>query len=245
MPGAMLRLASLATWLSTHSSKARKTGAVVGNGFAQRSCITQRLSSWRCDLTVLSFLVGVSTSAGGCGSDETRVDSGPAVAFTAQEQAVYAVILAQNFGSTSYVLLDPSADLNWPADEVAQETYDISKELGGLSADTLGNLWSANPRAQSLPADLALGAPYSLLDRATLAKLVERDSRDWTGFFSQFPGAPGVLDIAHVGFDTSGSQALAYLWWQAGGLAAWRRYFLLQRNGDTWSIIDDVITLIS
>jgi hypothetical protein len=28
-------------------------------------------------------------------------------------------------------------------------------------------------------------------------------------------------------------------------LAAWWRYFLLERSGDTWTIVDDVITRIS
>ena len=199
------------------------------------------LSSW----SKLSLVQVAATLLVGCDSNGSHLQATPATTFSADEQAVYAVVLSQTFGSRSYVLQNQSKDMAYTPDEIAEESYYITRELEVLDADTIASLWSANPRPEAIPTTLQIGAPYSLIDQDTLSALVESDPHDWKGFYDRYPDAPGVLTIAHAGFDTAGTQALAFLNWRAGGLAAWWRYFLLERNGDTWTIVDDVITLMS
>lgn len=193
----------------------------------------------------LPFVIAAATMVAGCGADDAEVKAKAAPAFTDQEQAVYSAILARTFNASSYVLMNRSAAMDLPPDAVAQESYAITRELESLSGETLGSFWAANAKSETVPAELELGAPCSLIDQDGLAALVASGPSDWGGFFARYPEAPGVLTIAHVGFDDQTGQALATLRWQAGGLAAWWRYFLLQWTGDTWIVVDDVITVIS
>lgn len=194
-------------------------------------------------LSMLSWVVVATSLLVGC--DGSHLNASPQATFAAREQAVYAVVLAQTFGSRSYVLGDLSKEMAYTPEEQAEEAAPISEGLEDLEANTLLALWSANSRGEKVPTTLQLGAPYALIDDHTLDTLTESDPRGWKDFYDRYPGAPGVLTIAHVGFDSAGTQALAFLIWRAGGLAAWWRYFLLVPNGDTWTIVDDVITVIS
>jgi hypothetical protein len=219
--------------------------------------------------SVLSYLAALAMVQAGCASDQggpestpTRscgqgdsdsdaggVDSKTGLALTKLEQDIYAEILAQTFGAPNYVILDRSA--SWGSgspEEASERLQDLTRELGGLLGDTLAYFLLANLESRVIPPDLDLGAPYTVIDRATLSPLTQDwdpHTGYWAGFFERFPEAPGLLSIAHVGFDTTGTQALAFLRWQAGGLAMWCRFFLLERSGDTWRIVDDVITVVS
>jgi hypothetical protein len=195
-------------------------------------------------MVALPFVIAAATLVGGCGTGDTEVKGKAAPAFTDQERAVYSAILARTFNASSYVLMNRSAGMDLPPDAVAEESDAITRELETLSRDTLDSFGAANPTSVPIPAELELGVPCSLIDQDGLAALVA-SSPSWDGFFARYPEAPGVLTIAHVGFDAGNGQALAVLRWQAGGLAAWGRYFLLQRSGDTWTVVDDVITVIS
>ena len=207
--------------------------------------MTKRLFALRSSWSRLCLATVAGSLLAACDSDGAHLNAAPTATFTVEEQAVYAAILAQHFGSRSYVLKDLSMNLAMSADDRAQESGWIAQDLEQLKTETLENLWSANPAREALPANLQLGAPYALIDQSSLSALVESDPRNWKGFHDRYPDTPGVLAIAHVGFDASGTQALAFLYWGNGGLAAWWRYFLLERKGDTWTIVDDVITIIS
>lgn len=213
--------------------------------------MTRSSSSARHAWSTLSFLAAISALLAGCASDQAGSDTKatpdaeatPAPTFTKQEQAVYSAILAWTFGAPFYVLRNQSAIEGASPEETAENFQYIAKDLGALSGDTLVYYLQANQQQQAIPADLNLGAPYTVIDETQLRGLLASDTERWSGFFARFPDAPGVLDIGHVGFDVAGKQALAFLSWQAGGLAMWCRYFLLELDGDTWRVVDDVITL--
>jgi hypothetical protein len=213
--------------------------------------MTRSSPSSRHAWSTLLCLAAISAHLAGCASDQAGADTKatpdaeatPGPTFTKQEQAVYSAILASTFGAPSYVLRTQFAVVGGAPEEAAESFQYLAKDLGALSGDTFVYCWQANQQQQAIPADLNIGAPYTVIDETKLRELLASDPGRWSGFFARFPDAPGVLDIGHVGFDVAGKQALAFLSWQAGGLAMWCRYFLLELDGDTWRVVDDVITL--
>jgi hypothetical protein len=179
------------------------------------------------------------------GCEGSHLNASPQPTFTAREQAVYAVILRQTFASPCYVLRNLSRDMAYTSDETAQESAAASYGLEELESSELLALWSANSQVTAVSTNLQLGAPYSVIDDETFAMLLESDPRDWKGFYDRYPEAHGFLTIAHVGFNSTGTKALAVIKWQAGGLAARVQYFLLVPNGDTWTIVDDTVIMTS
>jgi hypothetical protein len=187
-----------------------------------------------------------SCQPGDCRLDPARADFEHRAIFTQQEQAVYAHLLGETFHSLHYVLSDHSASWDGQDNDQFQE---VIRDLSGLSKETLASFLLANGKSEPLPADLELGAPYTLIDRSTFLGLVDGppdpSTGFWSEFFAQFPEAAGLLTVAHVGFDAGENQALVFLRWRAGPLAMSCTFFLLERDADTWNIVGDVITVIS
>lgn len=205
--------------------------------------------------TVPLFFLIILMHTGGCDRDEA-LEINHATNFTRQEQAVYSVILSQfllseYFSNSSFVLMNETQA--WNEDAVVPYEEDekpwIVQKFGDISNELLQSLQKANRQSSVLPNDLTLGAPYHLLDQIALKAIVNsgrsKSNGFWNGLVTQFPDSAGIFTIAHVGFDDSEHHALAYLEWYAGPLASWHRYYFLERQGDTWTIVDDLITLIS
>jgi hypothetical protein len=220
----------------------------IGVGFARDrfNMVTHHLSILN---STPILLLTLWMHAGGCSWNEA-LQAERTAGFTQQEQAIYTVILAKYSYAPSIVLMNETELMNatrgWEG-EIEDENAYIIQKFGGNSPEPLGNLRKANRQSHFVPNDLTLGVPYHLLDQIALKNIIksgrsEYDGR-WNELHTQFPDANGIFTIAHVGFDESELVALAFLYWQAGPLAAFREYFILKREGDTWSIVDSIVTL--
>jgi hypothetical protein len=127
----------------------------------------------------------------------------------------------------------------------AQAVY-IQKSFGqALDPQTLEDFRQANEASQPLADQFGLNVPVILIDQTTQQGLFESDADGWQQFYTDYPGAQGIMTLSGVGFNTAGNQALVYVGNQADFLAGRGSYVLLVKQGDEWVIQDSLTAWIS
>jgi hypothetical protein len=92
-----------------------------------------------------------------------------------------------------------------------------------------------------------LKIPYVRLTSEKLRAIFANDAdateyrSAWPRFYKQYPGAPGIISLSRVGFNSKKDQALVYVGTQSGLLGGSRDVFLLSKNNKTWEIQRDVV----
>jgi hypothetical protein len=171
-------------------------------------------------------------------SRETATDvASPSPGTAHDEQAVYAVFLAQNPGIT-LIRQDTATDT---APQSAQETAELIKAgLPGISDETIADYAKQNEQAsQQLPADMELGVAYQLLSAADLAEISSQPN--WGEVLQErYPDTEGYLFFSRVGFDAAHQQALVYVGRVYGPLGGEASYYLLKKVDGRWRIAGQI-----
>ena len=65
---------------------------------------------------------------------------------------------------------------------------------------------------------------------------VEKVRISWDKFYEEYPGAPGILTISRVGFNSDRSQAMVYMAHNASLMSASGELFFLANKNGSWEI---------
>jgi hypothetical protein len=187
-----------------------------------------------------------SCSSQDTGAETPPVDPAAVAGVSADEQSVYAAVLAQRFAAPNYVLYDWTStdDLFGTPEEILPG---VLQQLGGGADPAIAvDFVAANRKPGSLPANMPLGAPYVLMADAQVAQLFSSDLEGgWATFYAQHPGARGIDRLSRVGFNQARDQALVYVGATYASLGGDGIYFLLRRSGATWTVDKEAQVWIS
>ena len=202
-------------------------------------------------------LVAVSALAWSCSSMEgdgaaptpATTNPGGATAIAADEQAVYAAVLAQKYPAPRYVIRDLTRtdDSFGPLADTVER---VMQQMHAVAMETSASFLARNAQSQSLRPEMSLGAPYVLLTDLELHQLFDSPSAagledGWRAFYDRYPDAHGIITLSRVGFNAAGDQALVYIGNQYAGLGGEGIYFLLNRVGTAWVVDQQAQTWIS
>jgi hypothetical protein len=67
----------------------------------------------------------------------------------------------------------------------------------------------------------------------------------WNQFHAKYPGARGIITFSRPGFDKSGKHALVYYRLSCGTLCGQVGYVLLRKSGEQWTVLQQVVPIIS
>lgn len=145
--------------------------------------------------------------------------------------------------ASQYVLVDTSTG-GFGYDSSSSEQFDyLAEQLPQLSQDMIDNWQAANAESITWEDNFDLSAPVVFISQDDLDKLV--DDAYWTDFHAQFPEAGGYFMLSRPGFNEAGDQALVYLSFFAGSLAAHGSYYLLSYENGVWLVVGEAMLWIS
>ena len=67
---------------------------------------------------------------------------------------------------------------------------------------------------------------------------ISRDGHGWERFYRRYPGAPGIMQLARVGFNPDRKWALACMGNQVDWLAGGGYLYLLGETVEGWQVVD-------
>lgn len=99
--------------------------------------------------------------------------------------------------------------------------------LPGMQTATLRDFVSMNQDSRPVDSNVHGNLPTDFDDGSA------RQTRDWSGFYTRYPGADGLTSFSSIGFNEQRTQALVYLGqsWQG-------RLILLYHDGSRWRLQD-------
>jgi hypothetical protein len=189
----------------------------------------------------------------------------PADAPTPSEYAVYTATIEQLFlqdgwagppaadggvrlRPTQVVILSPTIASTHDASAatVAQD-IDLKEELMA-ALDALQQAWPSleqstasefvrvNASRTQLAASAFPDSSYMVLEEVTVDDLFGPPG-GWSGFYSQHPGAPGLIRVSRVGFSRDGTQALVHIENQRSSMMGGGDFVLLERGDGFWRVV--------
>jgi hypothetical protein len=162
-----------------------------------------------------------------------------------EEEAVYAAVLKSLYDAPSYVLTSTTATDQGGIDNTVQILSYVLGNMHDVSPETEASFQERNAGVISLPTDLDLGVPYSLLSRADMTAIFGQNQDGWQVFYEKYPDAPGITSISRAGFNASLDQSLVYVGTQSQYLAGAGYYLLLKKVNGAWVIDQQVMTWVS
>ena len=162
-----------------------------------------------------------------------------------EEQAVYAALLQNFYGSANLVIMDTTATSPGGVDNTAVTLDKMLQDMRGLEQMTADNFAARNTSASPFRGDLNLGNPYTVLSQAQMNLFFSQNQDGWQAFYGQYPGAAGITTLSRVGFNNTLSQALVYVGTMSHYLAGAGYFVLLKKVNGTWVVDQKVMTWIS
>jgi hypothetical protein len=155
------------------------------------------------------------------GGDHGLWVSARAADFDAEEQVVYAALLAERYPASLYVLhtetgihFSPTAGATLDSVLANMITWHPAQ-----SSEATASFAARNAMAYPVATDLNIGAPYVLVSDEEIAQLRATlgprspDNALWVQspeFVALYPGTQGFMQLSRVGFNSSLDQALVY-----------------------------------
>jgi hypothetical protein len=112
------------------------------------------------------------------------------------------------------------------------------RELHGIDGDLLEDYQAKNRISYDLKGLLNLDVDYELIGECEAQDLLSEYEKAWDEFYSNYPGSQGILVLSRVGFNRDKNQALVYASNQAGPDELAGNYYLLERDGPSWTVKD-------
>lgn len=158
-----------------------------------------------------------------------------------EEQAVYSVVVHSGDGP-AVLLRETSADIS--NDDPAQSLDYIKSGLPSASKETLNSFVDRNKESTQLAPDMQLDMEYVLLSHDERQNIFTQ-ADGWDTFYEKYPGSGGYTSLSRVGFNDTLDQAVVYAGNMAGPLMGAGFYYLLEKQGGEWRIIEQVMAWIS
>jgi hypothetical protein len=176
-----------------------------------------------------------------------------------EKYAVYSALLRPRRipeGITQFVIEDhtQATDFLYDDDLPGHLKY-VKRRLPSLSQVAFSDFRAKNHASRPLNRSFNLKLRYSLLSRnrfesfAGPGGMMEMSEVGWQKFYSEYPGASGLLSFSRVGFDHKKSQALVFIS-DMRGHASGRQwgggsYVLLIKKKRRWRVLGRVGIIVS
>ena len=131
------------------------------------------------------------------------------------------------------------------ADKVYRAITRRSME-GSLCEDTIQDFLEKSCNIGRLSQTFHTDVPRTFVEpaRVRFANWVdEKNSSPW--FEQRFPGAPGIISLARVGFDPTLHEAIVSTVFVCGMLCGTGQRYILRRKFGTWEVVDKCIIWVS
>ena len=166
------------------------------------------------------------------------------LSYDGDERSVFGVALEQVHGSDGveqYVLRPNSG----PCTPFGMSSFHRKKLAVAISANT--NFWIKNFVCRTLPANLQLKHPYTLVSDQDLQTVYTSAKPDVKTAILQtiIAKSYGVVALSRVGFNLSHTRAVIYVELQYCGLCGGGQYYYLAKQNGTWQVISIAGTWIS
>ena len=119
-----------------------------------------------------------------CGNSESAPPDNSTDVHAADEQAVFAAVLAQEYGASSYVIYDQTMACSPDEPECTDALAYVETQIPELAAETVASFYARSATSHALSADMDLGAPYILVS-----------SQEMDAIFSSMAGSSSMRDI--------------------------------------------------
>ncbi len=144
------------------------------------------------------------------------------------------------FGSSQIVVAGTPAldeyDVQLLTQEAAEDPAAFTVPLSGLSIQTLNDFLAEGSQTLDV-SDTRLPFPHQLIAENTLDQLFGEDLRaGWDRFEDQYPDAFGYWQLSSVGLDCQYAQALVFIRHVYGYAGMTGTLYLLERDGEEWSV---------
>ena len=181
----------------------------------------------------------------GCGDSEYASPDNAADVHAADEYAVFAAVLAQEYGASSYVIYDQTMACSLDDTHCTEALAYVETQMPELAVVTVASFSVRNATSQALSADMDLGAPYILVSSQEMQAIFSSHQDGWQLFYERYPDAPGAMIFSRVGFNSTGDQALVSWRFQWEWLAGDGGFILLAKVAGTWQGAHKVVTIVS
>ncbi len=196
-------------------------------------------------LFILSALAVFSASLAACSRQVTPVPTPIPPDYDAEEQAVYAALIAAMYPAPMVVIMDTTATDPVGVEGLAQTLQYVQQNMSALSQETADSFQVRNDAAYPLAEDLDLGVEVILLSQRDMQAMFAVNQNGWDIFYQRYPDAPGIMTLSRVGFNASLDEALVYIGNQSHWLAGAGYYVLLRKANGAWTVDQQVMTWIS
>lgn len=158
-----------------------------------------------------------------------------------EEQAVYSFFVHAGNGP-AVLLQDTATDIS--TDDPKQSMDYIKSGLPSASKETLNSFIDRNEKPAPLSPDMQLESEYVLIS-ADEMQTIFHQADGWDTFYKKYPGSGGYTVLSRVGFNDTLDQAMLYVGNMAGPLMGAGFYYLLEKKGGEWRVIEQVMAWIS
>jgi hypothetical protein len=193
---------------------------------------------WLLALSVAAMLVA-------CGDSPSALPDDAGDSHAADEQAVFAAVLAQEYGASSYVIYDHTMACSPDDSEFTDALAYVDAQMPELAAETVASFAVRSATSHALSANMDLGAPYTLVSDAQMQAIFSSSRDGWQLFYEKYPDAPGTMLLSRVGFNATGDQALVSWRLQWQWLAGDGGFLLLTKVAGAWQVVRRVVTIVS
>jgi hypothetical protein len=191
---------------------------------------------------LLALLVAMLAA---CGDSESAPPDNSTDVHAADEQAVFAAVLAQEYGASFYVIYDQTMACSLDDPECTNSLTYVEARIPELAVETVASFCVRSAATQPLSADMDLGAPYALVSSQEMHAIFSSTQDGWQLFYERYPDAPGAMMFSRVGFNSTGEQALVAWRFQWDWLAGDGGFILLVKEAGAWQVAHKVVTILS
>jgi hypothetical protein len=149
------------------------------------------------------------------------------------------------FNLTESDELHRSLDANGKQIPWTETAKSLIKEAPTLQSTTIDAFRQVNTQQASLRRSFHPALDYELVDASRIDSIFQKNGGDWSAYYKQYPGSPGILALSRVGFSSDGRQALFYVSNRCGGLCGGGGYVVMENIGGHWVIQKEIEKWVS
>jgi hypothetical protein len=121
----------------------------------------------------------------------------------------------------------------------------LLRELPGVEAALVQQFIVRNQKPTVVSDSFDVGVNVVLLTVDSLRAVFESEYDGWQAFYRHYPRSQGILELSRPAISDDRSRALVYAGNQYGYVEGSGWYFLLERDGERWVIVQGALSWVS
>jgi hypothetical protein len=122
--------------------------------------------------------------------------------------------------------------------------HDLRRQVPSLQQTTINTFREVNLHQAQLRPRFDLPLHYELVSASKIDSILH-DVSSWREYYKQYPASQGYLALSRVGFSPDGEKALFYASNDCGGLCATDSFVVMEKRGNAWTVVKEVIIRVS